>query len=124
MSNKRLSRKFKRSQIELEYIADLNKEEQMYKRLCKRVITYLCNTFERITIRIKQHKAESYGVSNLSVHFSETDITNSDDISYSAWESTYKEIYKQVIRFKFRKHFISEDMSSEEMDLQLAISGY
>lgn len=123
MTNKKLSRKFKRSQIELHHIKNLNSEEQVYKLLCKRVITYLCDTFPKTIIIIKHHNTNEWGFPHeLSVSFSNVHMNMENN--YTCWESTYKEIYKQIIQFKFREHFIREEMSPEEVELQLSIRGY
>lgn len=92
----------------------------IYKDLCKRIIPYLSKIYSDVTISlIKRGAAEG-----LQRYYVEVDSKIGARDGFACFEDCYEACYVRLIRFRPAKQFLREEMSPEEVDLQLSIRGF
>ena len=112
----------------MESVIEQDKErskEYKYWELCGKVSSYMSKLFPNVSINITKFGFEI----DLDIYYKGVSPWVSNNFNYSskylsASCSSYEDIYRKLIAFKTKEHFIREDMSLEEVELQLSIRGY
>lgn len=101
----------------------MEEDDNILRKRCYRLVEYANNIRPDFELNITKKYIASSSPDNLIVITRKSrDRVYTQAFKY--WQQIYACIHNSLILYTDGMHFITNDMSSEEMDMQLAIRGY